>query len=256
MRPPPHRPPRTDGMHADISNSCTTGCAGTRQLPPTAHSPRHRRRTPPTLLPRAGQMTTHAVQRRREARGARASGACAVCQRHHVGASDEKGSLVKKGSKCRGATGHGLKAKTLRSRSTPGAAQSYSSSWTRSARRSRLPRRTSHSRSTSTVGRIRCSRPSSGCATQQPRSHPRASSWRLRRRRPTTLHAPTTRPMWQAVGRWGQARQRGGPRQRRTAARERWVSVVRRVARVKRHHSNARRGTRAHVPSAYRRRCG
>ena len=105
---------------------------------------------------------------------------------------------------------------------------------------------------------IRCSRPSSGCATQQPRSHPRASSWRLRlrRRRPTTLHAPTTRPMWQAVGRWGQARQRGGPRQRRTAARERWVSVVRRVARVKRRHSNARRGTRAHVPSAYRRRCG
>ena len=159
-------------------------------------------------------------------------------------------------SKCRGAPTNGLKAKTLRSRSTPGAAQSYSSSWTRSARRSRLPRRTSHSRSTSTVGRIRCSRPSSGCATQQPRSHPRASSWRLRRRRPTTLHAPTTRPMWQAVGRWGQARQRGGPRQRRTAARERWVSVVRRVARVKRHHSNARRGTRAHVPSAYRRRCG
>lgn len=158
--------------------------------------------------------------------------------------------------KCRGAATNGLKAKTLRSRSTPGAAQSYSSSWTRSARRSRLPRRTSHSRSTSTVGRIRCSRPSSGCATQQPRSHPRASSWRPRRRRPTTLHAPTTRPMWQAVGRWGQARQRGGPRQRRTAARERWVSVVRRVARVKRHHSNARRGTRAHVPSAYRRRCG
>ena len=256
MRPPPHRPPRTDGMHADISNSCTTGCAGTRQLPPTAHSPRHRRRTPPTLLPRAGQMTTHAVQRRREARGARASGACAVCQRHHVGIPRSKEASVR--LKCRGAPNR-LKAKTLRSRSTPGAAQSYSSSWTRSARRSRLPRRTSHSRSTSTVGRIRCSRPSSGCATQQPRSHPRASSWRLRRlrrRRPTTLHAPTTRPMWQAVGRWGQARQRGGPRQRRTAARERWVSVVRRVARVKRRHSNARRGTRAHVPSAYRRRCG
>ena len=28
---------------------------------------------------------------------------------------------------------------------------------------------------------------------------------RPRRRRPTTLHAPTTRPMWQAVGRWGQS---------------------------------------------------
>lgn len=176
--------------------------------------------------------------------------------RYRIGTSIKEASKTSKTAQCHGAPTNGLKAKTLRSRSTPGAAQSYSSSWTRSARRSRLPRRTSHSRSTSTVGRIRCSRPSSGCATQQPRSHPRASSWRPRRRRPTTLHAPTTRPMWQAVGRWGQARQRGGPRQRRTAARERWVSVVRRVARVKRHHSNARRGTRAHVPSAYRRRCG
>ena len=200
-------------------------------------------------------MTTHAVQRRREARGARASRAYAVCQRHErelpvLSTSDNE--LEPQLHKCRGAPTNGLKAEEASSLALDTrAAQSYSSSWTRSARRSRLPRRTSHWRSTHG-------------GQDSPVVHqadaPRSSLVRIRGRARGACgaggrrHCTRPRPMWQAVGagaRLGNAAARVSAAQPQGAMGQRGAAGG-----TGEPSPNARRGTRAHVPSAYRRRCG